>query len=172
MDDDYVQLNVQFLRALHSHNTEAALHFASEIENKFPGNPNIKAFRDVLAEHAQTIQRRKANGEYANEEAESSDSDDDGDEEEEDSEGDSGAESGAGSKVKYAPQPPQQQAGVSPARPSAAASLAKSAGQAPSIRDYVTLHPSRELDDEVDKMFADADAEIAAELNRRAAKRP
>lgn len=160
--DEYVQLNMNFVRALQSHNSDAALYFASEIEKKFPNHPGIAAFREILSQHSTTIQQRKAAGDYQppvdddeDEDEEASASDDEEDDEEEDDD-------------VVAPAPKE------PSKPTAAPPRSTSSPKVKgvSIRDFVTLHPSRELDDEMEKLFADADAQVAAEVSRMKSRKP
>lgn len=201
--DEYVELNLNFVRALQTGNPDGALFFATEIEKKFPNHPNMVAFREVLAQHAASLQaRRGSNGggpaSTSAAAANSSDEDDEDEEEEEgeeeegsddeegseEDEGESGVKpSQVSSKNKSLPTPqpppkaakmpsaaPTQQAPKSPPptakHPAGGGTAAAKNLKAPSVRDFVTLHPSRELDDEVDRMFDDADRQIEAELQR------
>ena len=186
--DEYVELNLNFVRALQTGNADGALYFATEIEKKFPNHPNMVAFREVLAQHASSMHSRRgsaaAKTTAANSSSESDEEDEEEDEEDGEEEGEDADESESDAKPSVGPPqstssakktpspPPKNNNTVAPKSPpptklpvgggTAAAKNLK----APSVRDFVMLHPSRELDDEVDKMFDDADKQIAAELQR------
>jgi hypothetical protein len=177
--DDYLQLNMNFMRAMQTGNADAALFFASEIEKKYPDNESVKQFKDILMKHSTKLAHERgvsipsANSIAAEEESDDSDeeSDDNNDGDQNSSGSDNDDASSEGGDAD--PSPPRE-----PTRPSSLSPTSKQALrpaattlQQPSIRNLVTLHPNREIDDEVDRMFEDADRQIAEEMQRYAASR-
>ncbi|CUG90783.1 Hypothetical protein, putative [Bodo saltans] len=180
--DDYLQLNMNFMRAIQTGNADAALFFASEIEKKYPDNESVKQFKDILMKHSTKLAHERgisipgtnAASVVEEEESESEDEDDnhssnsgsDGNDD------DDGASSGD-EEEQGVPSPAREPTRPSSLPPSSKATRTPAASQQqqPSIRNLVTLNPNREIDDEVDRMFEDADRQIAEEMQRYAASR-
>lgn len=164
--DDYIQLNMNFMRAMQNGNADAALFFASEIEKKFPENEGVKQFKEILMKHSSTIASERGvsiPSAQGGEESSGEDDEDIASSSSSDAEDSSGSDGDGPAEATFPTHVPARPSNVSP--PSRLPRQPVQHHQ-PSIRNLVTMHPNREIDDEVDRMFEDADRQIAAEVQR------
>lgn len=164
------------MRAMQTGNADAALFFASEIEKKYPNNESVKQFKDILMKHSAKLATDRGiaipgstvGSDDAEDDTESSEDDD----EQSSSNGNNDDDDeSSGGEEESNQSPAREPSRPSSLPPSSKASRPAPQPQQPSIRDLVTLNPSREIDDEVDRMFEDADRQIAAEMQRYATSR-
>lgn len=100
--EEYWKMQVHFLRTLQERNLQAAYDCCVEIERRWPGHPNAKAFRDVMKIKVEELAEARAAGLCGGDD----DSDDD-DEEEEDEEDESDEDEEEEEEEEDVARPPQ-----------------------------------------------------------------
>jgi hypothetical protein len=167
--DEYIQLNVELVKALQTGDLETASRKCDQLEAIIPDHPNVVEFRRILSGVASAGAAHPAQGEVE-EDAESA-SDSDGGEE-----SNSGEEDEDDNDLLDMP-PPVARVGAGRPTPMAASARGNTLpsttgggaqGKGAPARTYTDEDMAAEgiTDEEIDKMFAGSEAEAAKVLQR------